>query len=285
MKNNNKRHIIQAAFFALTNGYIIGFISGKIFQGNTKAVCVPGLNCYSCPGALGSCPVGSLQAVLGRSGNYISYYVLGFLVLFGVILGRLVCGFLCPFGLVQDLLHKIKLPKLRLSEKLDRALRWLKYVVLVLFVILFPMFLTDEFGLGSPYFCKWICPSGTLFGGLPLISTNESLRGLVGALFAWKVSVLIVLLVLSIFIYRPFCKYLCPLGAFYALFNKVSIFKMHYEQSKCVGCNACNRTCKMNVPVTKDINSPECIRCGDCKRGCKFGAIKSEWRIISKEEK
>ncbi len=285
MKNNNKRHIIQAAFFALTNGYIIGFISGKIFQGNTKAVCVPGLNCYSCPGALGSCPVGSLQAVLGRSGNYISYYVLGFLVLFGVVLGRLVCGFLCPFGLVQDLLHKIKLPKLHLAEKLDRVLRWLKYVILVLFVILFPMFLTDEFGLGAPYFCKWICPSGTLFGGLPLISTNENLQGMVGALFTWKVSILIILLILSIFIYRPFCKYLCPLGAFYALFNKVSIFKMHYDQSKCVGCNACNRTCKMNVPVTKDVNSPECIRCGDCKRSCKFGAIKSEWRVMSKEEK
>ncbi len=283
--NNNRRHIIQAAFTALSNGYLIGFVNGKIFQGDTKLVCVPGLNCYSCPGALGSCPVGSLQAVLSQRGNYISYYVLGFLILFGVVLGRFVCGFLCPFGLVQDLLHKIKLPKLTVPQKLDNLLRKLKYAVLLGFVVLGPMFITDEFGLGGPYFCKLICPSGTLFGGIPLISTNPNLQEFLGALFVWKLMVLIAVLLLSVVIYRPFCKYLCPLGAFYALFNKVSLYRLHLDKEKCVGCGICNKTCKMNVPVTLDINSAECIRCGDCKRSCKYGAISTKYGIFeSKDE-
>ncbi len=280
--NKNKRHIIQFAYMAITNGYILGFLQGKIFQGNTKVICVPGLNCYSCPGALGSCPVGSLQAVLAGQGNYFSYYVLGFLVLFGVVLGRVVCGFLCPFGLVQDLIYKIKTKKIKVPQKADNILRKVKYAVLLLFVILFPMFLTNQFGLGTPYFCKWICPSGTLFGGIPLIATNESLRQIVGALFSWKLFVLVVVLVLSVLIYRPFCKYLCPLGAFYALFNKVSIIKLNLDEHKCVKCGACNKACKMNVVVTKDINAAECIRCGDCKSVCKYGAIKSKIELWDK---
>ncbi len=287
MKNkNNRRHIFQAAFAAITNGYVIGFITGKIYQGNAKFMCVPGLNCYSCPGALGSCPIGSLQAVLSRRGTFISYYVLGILILFGVTMGRLVCAFLCPFGLVQDLLYKIKSPKITVPKKPDKLLRWLKYAILALFVVLFPIFLTDAYGLGEPFFCKWICPSGTLFGGVPLLSLNENLRGLVGALFSWKLFVLVAIIALSVFIYRPFCKYLCPLGAFYALFNKVSIYKLNLDQAKCVSCGACEKACKMNVAVTKDINSAECIRCGDCKRSCNFGAISSKCSLsVPKEAK
>ncbi len=279
------RHVIQIAFAAITNGYIIGFIQGKIFGGSSKVICVPGLNCYSCPGALGSCPIGSLQAVLSKRNNYFSFYVLGFLILFGVLLGRLVCGFLCPFGLVQDLLHKIKLPKINVHKKIDNVLRILKYVVLVLFVILFPMFLTDSFGLGQPYFCKYVCPSGTLFGGIPLVSMNESLQALLGALFTWKMFVLVVIIVLSTVIYRPFCKYICPLGAFYALFNKISVFKLNLDEKKCVNCGACNKACKMNITVTKDINSPECIRCLDCKNSCKYGAISTKLEVVNKNNK
>ncbi len=277
------RHVFQIAFFAITNGYILGFVNGKIFQGNSKVLCVPGLNCYSCPGALGSCPIGSLQAVLGKSGNFFSYYVLGFLLLFGVVLGRFVCGFLCPFGLVQDLLHKIKVPKLKVNKKLDTLLRKLKYIILATFVIGFPLFLTNNFGLGQPYFCKYICPSGTLFGGIPLVSMNENLQELLGSLFSWKVFVLVLVVVLSTTIYRPFCKYICPLGAFYALFNKISIYKLNLNEHKCVNCGACNRACKMNITVTKDINSPECIRCNDCKNSCKYGAISTKFELVNKK--
>ena len=91
---------VQVLFTALTNGYVIGFTEGKIYRGTSKKLCVPGLNCYSCPGAVGSCPIGSLQAVLGSKNYKFSFYVIGFLMIFGSLMGRFVCGWLCPFGLV-----------------------------------------------------------------------------------------------------------------------------------------------------------------------------------------
>lgn len=262
------RHVIQIAFAALQNGYLAGFIKGRIYRGNGKTFCVPGLNCYSCPGALGACPIGALQAVLGSSHYQFSYYVVGTLILFGFLLGRLVCGFLCPFGLFQDLLYKIKIPKHELPRKIDRPLRNLKYVVFVVMVVALPIFATNAYGTGSPAFCKWICPAGTLEGGIPLIVANEQFRSILGWLFTWKTVVLAVILVSSTFIYRPFCKYLCPLGAFYALFSKMSLTRMTVDQTACSKCHICEKNCRMQVDILHNINSSECIRCGICQKSC-----------------
>ena len=114
---------VQLISAVLLNGYALGFQKGKIFTGGTKGVCVPVLNCYSCPGALGACPIGALQTALGGLKGYFPFYVLGLLTLFGVALGRVVCGLLCPFGLVQDLLHKIPLPKIKVPKRIDRPAR------------------------------------------------------------------------------------------------------------------------------------------------------------------
>lgn len=83
------RLLVQVVFTALTNGYMIGFKEGKIYQGSSKKVCVPGLNCYSCPGAVGSCPIGSLQAVLGSRDFKFSFYVIGFLMIVGSLMAAL----------------------------------------------------------------------------------------------------------------------------------------------------------------------------------------------------
>ncbi len=272
-KHERLRLLIQLLSAVFVNGYVAGFAKGKIFTGKSKMFCVPVLNCYSCPGALGACPIGSLQAVLGSHKFNFSFYVLGTLMLFGVVLGRLVCGFLCPFGLVQDLLHRIPLPKITVPKKIDRRLRYLKYVILVVMVILLPLLLTDKYGTGEPYFCKFICPAGTLEGAFPLLTKNESLRSAVGALFDWKVCVLIIIIILSTMIHRPFCKYLCPLGAFYGLFAKFSLYRMHLDESKCIKCHACESACPMTVEILKNINSAECIRCGKCKAVCPENAI------------
>lgn len=267
------RHWCQAGWFALTNGYAVGFLQGKIYTGKSKALCVPGLNCYSCPGALGSCPIGSLQAVLGSSQFTVSCYVLGFLMLFGSLLGRFVCGWLCPFGLVQDLLGKIPFYKKRKNMPGHKYLIWLKFAVLALFVVLLPVFATGITGMGDPWFCKYICPSGTLFGGIPLVIRNPALASAIGFLFQWKVLVLVLVVVLSLKYHRPFCKYLCPLGAVYGLFNPVSFYRYRIEEHKCIQCGACKRACKMDIAVWKHPNSMECIRCGDCHAACPTGAI------------
>lgn len=270
-----KRHLIQLILAVLVNSNFKGFRDGTIYKGNSKQVCVPGLNCYSCPGAIGACPIGSLQGALGKSNLKFPFYIVGILLFFGILVGRLICGFLCLFGFIQDILYKIPLPKINIPKKADKVMRYFKYVVLLLFVILLPIFLKDEYGTSAPYFCKWICPAGTLEGGLPLIIKNESLRQVIGFLFDWKVGLLILIILSSIFIYRPFCKYICPLGAIYSLFNKFSFYKMKVDKDKCVGCKLCEKNCNMKVEITKNINSTECIRCGKCKSVCKHDAITS----------
>ena len=264
---NKRRFSIQAAAALLQNAHLKGFFTGRIWQGASKGVCVPGLNCYSCPGAVGACPIGSLQSFLAARPIKLPYYVVGLLIFFGALLGRAVCGFLCPFGFLQELLHKIPFPKKLRGFRGERALRRLKYLILVLLVVL-PLF----FAL-TPFFCKYLCPAGTLAGVL-LALADAAVRPLLGGLFAWKAAVLLALVVLSLMIWRPFCKYLCPLGAFYALFQKVSILRLALDKEKCVSCGKCEKACPMDVKVTCDPNSTECIRCGACVHACPAGALR-----------
>ncbi len=272
--NEWKRHRVQALWTLLTNSYLTGFLQGKIYRGNLKKICLPGLNCYSCPGAIGACPIGAMQAVIGSWNFKFAFYVAGFLMFVGAVTGRFVCGWLCPFGLIQDLLHKIPFPKKITTFPGDKPLRKLKYVVLVLFVILLPMFLVDILGQGAPYFCKFICPAGTLEGGLPLVLLNKSMHSAIGWLYAWKNLLLFVTIIISLFIYRPFCKYICPLGAIYSVFNPVSVFRYRVDKNKCTDCGACAKACKMQVNPAENANDLECIRCGACKKACPVKAIR-----------
>lgn len=271
------RLAVQAAAAVFFNGYLAGFAQGKIFTGPTKAVCVPVLNCYSCPGALGACPIGALQNALGGMWRHIPFYVLGSLMLFGIVLGRLICGFLCPFGFVQDLLHKIPVRKFRVPRRVDRALRWVKYVMLFGVVVFLSLAITTKAGVTPPFFCEYVCPAGTLGAAIPLLLANEELRAVAGALFDWKFLVLVAVVVAAVFIPRPFCRYLCPLGAFYGLFNRFSFYRLHVNMDRCIGCGRCDRVCPMDVRVRRTPNSPECIRCGSCKHVCPTDAIVSSW--------
>ena len=281
-RNKKKVHLlarfrgwIQAGATLLTNIHLPNFLNGSLNQGKGKYACVPGLNCYSCPGAAGSCPIGAFQAVVGSSKFKFSYYITGMLILFGVLLGRFICGFLCPFGWFQELLHKIPSPKF--STKKLKPLRYLKYGILLVMVILLPIVIVNEMGMGDPFFCKYLCPQGVLEGALPLSITNEGIRSALGVLFSWKAFVLLTVIVGSVFFYRPFCKWLCPLGAFYALLNRVSLFQMKVDKDKCVSCGACEKACKMDVDVTKHPNHAECIRCGMCMKSCPTNAIRYQY--------
>lgn len=276
-KRQKVRTTIQVCWSALSNGYVMGFVKGKIYAGPSKNICVPGLSCYSCPGALGSCPIGAMQSTLTSRNHKTAFYALGFLILFGAVFGRIVCGFLCPFGLLQDLIYKIPLPKKCRSRKLlpgDRWLKYLKYVILVLFCIVLPLTVLDIVGQGKPWFCTYICPSGTFLGGIPLVSSSPWLQSSLGWLWRWKLTLLIVLLVLSLFFYRPFCRYLCPLGAIYGCFNRVSLLK-YQKTDACIDCGKCKTVCPFDLDPSKQPNSVECIRCGRCLDTCPVDALET----------
>ena len=288
-KQSRFRLIVQAIAFAFTNGYVNGWVNGRIYQGNAKKICVPGLNCYSCPGALYACPIGALQSVLDSGTMHFSLYVLGFIGSIGAFFGRAICGWVCPFGFIQDLLHRIPLFKKVKNLPGHNVLKCLKYVVLVVFVIALPMLVTDSAGAGSPWFCEYICPSGTLLGGIPLAIANENIRATIGWRFYFKLAILIIIIVSAIKAYRPFCKYLCPLGALYSLANPISLYRLQVDEDKCVKCGACQKACGMDIKVWEQPNSPECIRCGKCKAACPTCAISSTFeqaeRKLTKEAK
>ncbi len=278
------RLAVQIAFTALSNGYLKGFMGKGLYQGPLKQVCLPGLNCYSCPGALGACPIGSLQAVISSRQFDFSFYIVGFFMAAGALGGRLTCGFLCPFGLLQDLLYRVPLKK-PMPLKLSRYWDLLRYGVLVLVVMILPVFAVNIIGQGDPWFCKVLCPSGTVMAALPQLLVNPELFSAVGGLFWFKLTTLITLLLLSLKIYRPFCRYLCPLGAIYGLFNPIALYHFKFIESACTHCGACAAACPMGLDPAKTPNSPKCVRCGDCTGACKQKALLPAFGIVKNQKK
>ena len=276
MSQSLRRKMVQAAVSVFTNFHVANFMTGKIYKGDWKSACVPSLNCYSCPGAVFSCPLGALQAVAGAPGHRFSFYAAGFLLAVGTMMGRAVCAFFCPFGLFQELLYKVPVPKMGIWKRLA----YLKYVLLLVFVLFLPMTWRNYADAGAPAYCEYICPAGTLEGGLPLLVTHPEFRQALGMLFAWKLTVLLLVLFGSMVHYRFFCKILCPLGAIYGLLNRISVYRLHVDQDRCVNCGRCGRSCRMGVDPLRHPDAAECIRCGECVTACPKGAISMKADLI-----
>ena len=266
----SKRRLIQLYAALLCNAHLRGFAEGRIYEGSLKSVCAPGLNCYSCPGAVAACPLGALQNAIAASADRPAFYVVGLLLLFGLLLGRVICGFLCPFGLIQELLHKLPTKKLKKSP-LTRKLSRVKYGILLVFVLAVPAWFALR-RLPLPAFCKVICPAGTLEGAVLLLlhPANDALRALAGGLFWWKLSVLLAVLVACAFIYRAFCRFLCPLGALYGLLSRLALLGVKVDPARCTDCGACVGHCPMDIRAVGD---SECIHCGSCIGVCPAKAI------------
>ena len=264
------RRLIQLYSALLYNAHLKGFAEGQIYTGPLKNVCVPGLNCYSCPGAVGACPLGSLQNAVAASADRPAFYVVGLLLLFGLLLGRVICGFLCPFGLLQELLHKIPTRKVKKSP-LTRKLSWAKYGILLVFALAIPAWFALR-KLPLPGFCKFICPAGTLEGAVMLLlhPANDSLRAMTGGLFWWKFSLMLLILTACVFVFRAFCRFLCPLGALYSLLSRLALLGVKVDGERCVDCGACLRVCPMDIRAVGD---RECVHCGTCIDVCPTKAI------------
>ncbi len=280
------RTFFQLISAILSNAYIVAwFKSPFLYMGSAKAITPPILNCYACPSAIVSCPVGSVQHFMVIKA--FPYYVLGFLVILGASVGRFFCGWACPFGLVQDILARIKKVKIAIPK----FLLYGKYIVLIAAVFVIPYLAADTI------FCK-ICPQGALEGGIPQILLQPQLRHLIGlgnnnqenlsdaddeedfdnvstkGLLYWiKISLLILIIGCSILIKRPFCRVICPLGAFMAIFNKISFLQMSVAKERCTNCLWCRKVCPVDINIHDDPNSPECLRCGLCT-ACPASAVR-----------
>ena len=271
------RTLVQTLMALGTNAYLLFPFGGPvIYEGPLKAVCHPGLNCYSCPGALLSCPVGAIQNFLASirlhnpgSIPHLGAIVLGYSGFIGTMVGRLPCGWLCPFGFIQDLLNKIPTRKLSLWK----GFRWVKYGMLLVLVIILPLWLVDAIGLGNPWFCKLFCPAGTLEGALPLVFLKPSLWSTLGFYFWNKITILTIIVILAIFISRPFCRIFCPLGAFYSLFSRMTLVHLEFIEGNCVECGSCARICPTGVQPMKEFDSKDCIMCLKCLDACQFRAL------------
>lgn len=266
-----KRHFVQLLAALLYNLDFQGIATLSVGKSVTKGVCVPGLHCYSCPGAIGACPIGALQQSLGASSLKLPFYVVGCLLAFGALFGRTICGWACLFGFIQDMLDKLgrllHFPQVR-KGTWSRRLGLLKYAMLALAVIGSIVTLALD-GVGSPLFCSYVCPAGTL-AGVALVSASPELQAVVGALFTWKTAVLAVIVFAAMTVYRPFCRFLCPLGALYGFFNRFCALRYVVDENACTHCNACVEMCRMDV---RHVSDRECIQCGECKKACAHGAI------------
>ena len=246
----------------------------------TGIVC-PVFYCHGCPAAGFACPIGSMQNFIAvrEELRLFPFYLLGSLGLYAVALGRFWCGWACPFGTVQDLFIKIRgrknIPHLF-------TVPWTKYVVLV------GLLIAAWIALDS-LFCK-VCPSGSLFAAVPhqLIPSASDSQGqplieqTIGTFFWVHVATLVVAIFSFILIARFWCRYLCPLGAIFGLFNRVSFVKVTLDDSKCTGCRQCLDVCPTRIEEPEHIgNVTDCIQCGKCVEACSADALKISASIWS----
>jgi ferredoxin-type protein NapH len=235
-------------------------INSSVTQRLTRGFPCPALNCHACPAAAFACPIGALQhfVTLGAT----PFYLLGVLALVGGLVGRAACGWLCPFGWIQELVHQLPGPKWRASNRFT----WSRYVILGGLVIVIPWI------TGQPWFCK-LCPAGMLEAGVPLVLWSAEIRALVGPLYLVKGLILAAMAGWMVATQRPFCRWICPLGALWSPLNRISLLQLEVACSSCSGCNRCREVCPVDIHVHEDPNNEACIRCLACVRECPAGCI------------
>lgn len=255
----------------LLNSYFAVFSAKTIYAGPLRSVCVPGLNCHACPTATMGCPIGMMQHFSAT--HRFPWFLLGFLGIIGLISGRFTCGWLCPWGFVQDMVYRFK----KLMVRIPRLLIYFKYVVLVGLVVIIP-YMTYEHSFSK------LCPCGALIAGIPWVLWNpvDPVVGLptieagsVGTLFTVKMLILGAFLLLFLFIKRPFCRTVCPLGAMYAVFNRMSLVSVRVGEG-CADCGQCRAVCPTDLEVRTQVNSEACIKCLECTQ-CQHVKFKWNW--------
>jgi len=296
------RTIVQLGFFVLFSG--IGIMSlVPAFNGTRSWVVLPIVSSVKSQAQVTS----TMDAItLFLENGLFPWLPIGIMLVVGAILGRFMCGWICPVGFLQDVITAVKG---RVDSVEKRAhLYWirLKYVLVVLaFLISGSLGLAVYYGVGNDYRTSLgpladglfvaITPDGTLFGTLPAIlagswrflGTAQSSDLSIGNLSSWfgHISALTWLnvVVLVGFVYaawripRFWCRYVCPVGAIMAVTQKNSLLGMHRDPIKCSECKECETACPMQIPILdldwKKFNDSECILCMACIDACPAGAL------------
>ncbi|MCD6423529.1 MAG: 4Fe-4S binding protein [Elusimicrobia bacterium] len=303
-RSDKLRKIIQIISLLLINSNFKTFFTGNLYQGSFKKLCIPVLNCHSCPFAVLSCPVGLMQQFLLkglRQGIDGFLYVFGIVASMGLVFGRFFCGWICPFGFLQELLYRgrksesenvanpLGVPYPNMSNPINpfrvrkrkedsrkeiwkMLFRVLSVIFLFGFVLILPWLITNRWGLGSAMFCRYICPAGTFEAGI--WGAFKGYAVLTPALIL-KIFIFLLVFYFSIKIFRFWCR-VCPLGLLLGFFNKISFLKL-YNNEKCNNCLICRRVCPMDIDMPENINSIDCIRCKRCVDACPQRSLSLSW--------
>jgi polyferredoxin len=225
-------------------------------------ICGPVFHCYACPLATFACPIGIMAQFSAI--HVIPFLAIGTVLAVGALFGALICGWICPFGLLQDLGAKVPIKKFHLPAWTG----WFRYVVLIGAVFAIPWL----FGEGHPLFVCRICPAGAIEKAIPDVITHAA----AGKEIVWpnavKITIVVTMIVAMFITIRPWCRVLCPLGAIFGFLNRFSILSMRLEDAKCNACKRCRTLCVYGGAPDKDANHDACFRCFECTR-CGPGAL------------
>jgi len=218
------------------------------------SICSPVFHCYACPLAAFACPIGVIAQFSAL--HLIPFLAIGTLIAMGALLGTFICGYVCPFGFLQDLVGKIPVRKFHLP----RWTGYFRYVVLIGLVIMIPFFFSEK----HPLFICRVCPAGALEASVPL-AVQQAIAGQAVTLpNAVKMVILTLFLLAMLVKMRPWCRLFCPLGAIFGLFNRFSAVYMKVDRSKCHACHQCQTKCRYGVVPGEELQSTDCVRCMEC---------------------
>ncbi len=264
------RRTVQLTALVLSNAYFLSFL---------RFIPCGYLQCSNCSLSTFSCPLiliqrGAVMASMGMLGGINSKFTatvlaaFAVLIFFGALFGTFGCGWLCPFGFLQDLLAKIPVKKIRLPGWSGH----LRLPIFLVLVILLPYYTRHM------TFCD-LCPPGTInrlwqqAAGIPLFFKTPE-----GIWAVTSITILCIVLLSAVFIERPFCSLLCPIGGFLGLFNKISGIFIRVDKQECVDCGRCEDVCPQGINPAKTPAHSQCTRCLECTGAkCKF--IKTDIRI------
>lgn len=269
ISDNNERHresLVKLESIALVTKIIALLTIGPIVVIGNPGIKVTG-GFWNCPFPLPfiMCNVCPIFCTFGQIRPWLFSGIVGT----NFLTGRAFCGFFCPGGITQDLLFKVPLRKITIPPRTDSMLRYIKYGVAILLI-----------GL--------VIHATNLWVGLPLMAELWSfLARYDDEVRIALVGTAIILLGLALFVGRSWCRYLCPFGAWIAVFNKYSLLRIGRSLETCVSCHLCRRRCSGGLnPMGSQRTwcSLECVRCLQCYTACRAKVFKLQWGGERKED-